>query len=284
MLGIIVINYHSEEKTIEFVKEELVKIAIPYAVVIVDNDSTEASRLRLLEAFKGADQNVFVVPSEENLGFAKGNNLGFRVAMSQFSPEMVLFANNDIRINADGTVEKLAAKLAELPDAAVIGPEVLGLDGRRQSPEPFIPFWKRHIWLYWSNLFLSEARRRKVFNLDYAETASEGFHYRVSGSFFMVRASDYVAADGMDPDTFLYAEEMILSERMKRIGKGVYYYPAVSVIHEHGATTRKYYDAVKVRELKYRSECLYYKRYIGTPAWQFALADLTYALKRLLHK
>ena len=284
MLGIIVINYHSEEKTIEFVKEELVKISLPYAVVIVDNGSTENSRLRLLEAFKGADQNVFVVPSEENLGFARGNNLGFRVAMSQFSPETVLFANNDIRINAEGTVERLAARLAELPDAAVIGPAVIGLDGRKQSPEPFIPFWKRHIWLYWSILFLSAERRRKVFDADYAENAAEGFHYRVSGSFFMVRSSDYVAADGMDPGTFLYAEEMILSERMKRIGKGVYYYPEVSVLHEHGATTRKYYDEVKLRELKYRSECFYYKKYIGTPAWQFAIADFTYALKRLFRR
>ena len=60
MIGVIVINYHSEEKTIEFVRTELAKIRSDYAVVIVDNGSTELSRDRLLEAFKGADQYVFV--------------------------------------------------------------------------------------------------------------------------------------------------------------------------------------------------------------------------------
>lgn len=53
MIGVIVINYHSEEKTIEFVRTELAKIRSDYAVVIVDNGSTELSRDRLLEAFKG---------------------------------------------------------------------------------------------------------------------------------------------------------------------------------------------------------------------------------------
>ena len=105
MIGVIVINYHSEEKTIEFVRTELAKIRSDYAVVIVDNGSTELSRDRLLEAFKGADQYVFVVPSEENLGFAKGNNLGAEVARNQFAPDVFLFANNDIRLVEPDVVE-----------------------------------------------------------------------------------------------------------------------------------------------------------------------------------
>ena len=51
MIGIVVINYRSEEKTIGFVKNELSKISSPNAVVIVDNGSTSQSKERLLEAF-----------------------------------------------------------------------------------------------------------------------------------------------------------------------------------------------------------------------------------------
>lgn len=284
MIAVIVINYKNEEKTIGFVRDELAKIQARHFVVVVDNGSTEESQRKLLEAFKGSDQIVFVVPSEENLGFAKGNNLGFQVAMSQGSPETILFSNNDIRINEVGGVERLEQKLSELPDAGIIGPKVIGLDGHLQSPEPFLPFWKRHVWAYWSTLFMSKTRRRKSLMLDYADNAAEGWHYRVSGSFFMVKAKDYEACGGMDPATFLYAEEMILSERMKRIGKVVYYYPAVSIVHEHGDTTRKYYDEVKIRQLKYASDSYYYRTYIGTPKWQFIVADLTYALKRLFRR
>lgn len=279
MIGVVVINYHSEDKTIEFVRTELPRISEEYAVVIVDNGSTENSRNRLLEAFKGADQYVFVVPSEENLGFAKGNNLGAKVAINQFKPDILLFANNDIRITGSDTVADMAAKLRSLDKAGALGPKVLGLDGRCQSPEPFISFYDRHIALYFKSLFSSSSQ---AYWEEYSQTAAEGFHYRISGSFFMVKTDDYAACGGMDPNTFLYAEEMILSERLKRIDKGVYYYPEVSVIHEHGATTKKYYDRVKVRELKYLSEKYYYKTYIGTPWWQFEVADLIYALKKLV--
>jgi len=281
MIGVIVINYHSEEKTIEFVRTELSKIRSDYAVVIVDNGSSELSRDRLLEAFKGADQYVFVVPSEENLGFARGNNLGAEVARNQFNPDVLLFANNDIRLVDLDTVDRMAAKLKSLDEAGALGPKVVGLDGRLQSPEPFISFWDRHVALYWRNLLPFKS---KPFWVEYSQTAEEGYHYRVSGSFFMVRTEDYFTCGKMDPNTFLYAEEMILSERLKRIGKKVYYYSEVSVVHEHGATTRKYYDKVRIRELKYRSEKYYYKTYIGTPAWQFLIGDLTYSLKKLLKR
>jgi len=281
MIGVIVINYHSEEKTIEFVRTELSKIRSDYAVVIVDNGSTELSRDRLLEAFKGTDQYVFVAPSDENLGFARGNNLGAEVARNQFSPDVLLFANNDIRLVDLDTVDRMAAKLKSLDEAGALGPKVVGLDGRLQSPEPFISFWDRHVALYWRNLLPFKS---KPFWVEYSQTAEEGYHYRVSGSFFMVKAEDYFACGEMDPNTFLYSEEMILSERLRKIGKGVYYYPEVSVVHEHGATTRKYYDKVRIRELKYQSEKYYYKTYIGTPKWQFPVGNLTYSLKKLLKR
>ena len=281
MIGVVVINYHSEEKTIEFVRTELAKIRSDYAVVIVDNGSTELSRDRLLEAFKGTDQYVFVAPSDENLGFARGNNLGAEVARNQFSPDVLLFANNDIRLVDLDTVDRMAAKLKSLDEAGALGPKVVGLDGRLQSPEPFISFWDRHVALYWRNLLPFKS---KPFWVEYSQTAEEGYHYRVSGSFFMVKAEDYFACGEMDPNTFLYSEEMILSERLRKIGKGVYYYPEVSVVHAHGATTRKYYDKVRIRELKYQSEKYYYKTYIGTPKWQFPVGNLTYSLKKLLKR
>lgn len=285
MIGIIVINYRSEDKTISFVKNEMIKVSSDNAVVIVDNGSTDESFSTLLEAFKGWPyQHVFVVPSKENLGFAKGNNLGAEVAINQFDPDVLLFANNDISLSSDDAVDKMALKLISEPQAGAIGPKVIGLDGKLQSPEPFIPFWKRHVSLYWSNLFMSKKRKAEVFGEDYSEKAAEGWHYRVSGSFFMVKTSDWKACGGMDPNTFLYSEEMILSERLKKVGKGVYYYPEVAVVHEHGTTTRKYFDEYRIRMMKYRSECYYYKTYIGTPSWQFYVANFTYLLKRIFRR
>ena len=278
MIGVIVINYRSEAKTIDFVKTELRRISSEHAVVIVDNGSTDESLGRLTEAFREESGNVKLVASRENLGFARGNNLGAETARRLFRADMLLFANNDIRIVEPDTVERMAAKLKSLDEAGAIGPKVIGPDGRLQSPEPFVSFWDRHIALYWRSLFRPKCSAPWE---DWSQTAGEGFHYRISGSFFMVRTSDYFECGGMDPETFLYSEEMILSERLKRIGKRVYYFPEVSVVHEHGATTKKHYDKVRIREFKYRSEKYYYRTYVGTPAWQFLVADLTYKLKKL---
>ena len=128
---------------------------------------------------------------------------------------------------------------------------------------------------------MSASRHAGRFGYNYPEKATEGPCYRVMGSFFMVKAADWVRCGGMDPATFLYSEEAILSERMKGIGRQVWYYPSVSVLHEHGATIGKYYDKVKVREMKFRSDCYYYRTYIGTPRWQIAIARLTYFIKKL---
>ena len=85
-----------------------------------------------------------------------------------------------------------------------------------------------------------------------------------------------------DPATFLYGEEMILSARMETAGKSVYYYPAVSVLHEHGATTRKYYDKKRIRSMKFDSEAYYYREYEKTPGWEISLGRFTLWLKGLL--
>lgn len=284
MIAVVVVNYHSEDRTIAFVKDELSKIKTPHVVLIVDNGSTKESEEALRSSFREDDPAVVIIPSKENLGFARGNNLGVEYARNSFHPDFILFSNNDIRFVEDDLVERLISKLSDVSDAAVIGPKVVGLDGRLDSPSPFSSFFDRHVLLYWSNLFWSQKKRTEKLNLDYSENAKEGFHYLVSGCFFLVRAADYYSCGGMDPNTFLYGEEMILSERLKSIGKGVYYFPEVSVRHEHGATTGRYYNRVKIRKMVLESEIYYYRTYIGTPNWQFLLARFTLLVKQLLRR
>jgi len=274
-IGVVIINYHSEALTAAFVREECAKIAAPHRIVVVDNDSRGELEL---------PAEVTVLPVRENLGFAKGNNLGAEWLRDHWEPDFILFANNDIRFSSEDVVDRLAARLSELPEAGVIGPEVVGLDGQRQGPEPFMTFAERHLLPYWGNLLYRREKLDRKLHRDYAASAEEGAHYRVTGAFFMVRAADFFAAGMFDPATFLYGEEAILSERMKAVGRCVWFYPAVRVIHEHGATTRSYYSRVAIRSMKFESESHYFRTYIGTPSWQFALARFTYFLKRLFRR
>ena len=269
MLGIIIVNYREYDRTERFIREEVSRIRMPYRLVVVDNGGDEA-QARTLRERTGAEALV-----RPNDGFAAGCNAG---AEALKDVDYLLFTNSDLHLVSDNVVEVLAAKLEACPEIGVIGPEVVGLDGRRQSPEPYMGLWDRYVWMYLSTPFLSKEAKRRKFLLDASEEAQEGCHYRVMGSFFLCRREDWERAGGMDPHTFLYAEESILSERMNAIGKKVYFLPSVTVVHEHGATIRSHIDRTKAAWLRFQSDAYFYRRYKGYPAWQTTLAGWIYRL------
>ncbi len=223
---IIIVNYKAEELTIAYITKELSKLTTPLSVVVVNNAATPESdsvlcnglqaELISKERFKESLNNRYVVSSKENLGFAKGNNLGTEIAVKYLNPDYLLFSNNDILIMETDIIAKMITKFEGCERIGILGPKVVGLEGELQSPEPYISFLDRYCWMYLSTPFLSVQKKRKKFKLDYSDEAKEGYHYKIMGSFFMVRTKDFCDCGMMDPHTFLYAEEVILTERMKK--------------------------------------------------------------------
>ena len=272
MLGIIIVNYREYDRTARFIREELSRIRLPYRLVVVDNgnDAEGAEKLR-----READCEVLV---RENDGFAAGCNAGAAALCAHPDVDVLLFTNNDLHLQSDDVVDRLVDKLRENPDIGIIGPEIVGTDGKRQSPEPYMGLWKRFVWMYLSTPFLSRKAKRRVFCLDASEEAVEGYCCRVMGSFFLCPRDAWELAGGMDPHTFLYAEEPILSERMLRIGRKAYFLPSVTVVHEHGTTIRKHLERRKASWLQFQSNAYFYKTYKGYPAWQTTVAGWFYRL------
>lgn len=290
MFGIIIVNYRSDLLTIDYVQKELSKIKLPHIIVVVNNSAIESSNNLLCDSLHATlvenfnvsvcqnESNVYVISSEENLGFAKGNNLGVRFLQKHYPfCDYVLFSNNDIQIVDSDVCERLIKKITSNREIGLIGPKVIGLKGEFQSPEPYIPMADYFCWMYLFTLFLSKKKKRKRFQLDYSKNAKEGYHYKVMGSFFIVRLSDYIACGMMDEMTFLYAEEVILSERLKSIGKKVYYYPRVSVVHAHGVTTKKL-GKVGINKFLLDSMMYYYHNYMLEPRWKCVLCRWFYLL------
>lgn len=293
MTTIVLVNYHKEHLTVQYVCQELSKLSGQWNLVVVNNGATTESDLALAQSLhapvlhEGAwdvassDNGVYILSSAENLGFARGNNLGARFAKDILHADYLLFSNNDIQINQPDSIDRLVSTMEQNANIGMIGPRVVGLDGKAQSPEPYHPFWKRYVWMYLSTPFLSSRKKAELFDLNYAEKALEGFHYKVMGSFFMVRTDDFFVVGGMDPHTFLYAEETILSEKMQKIGKSAYYDPHVSVIHAHGLTTRETIGRKAINHYMMESEAYYYHVYRQIPVWQIKLGMAIY---RLIYK
>ena len=295
MLSIIIINYKDEENTNHFVRNELCKIKTPHIVVIVNNSSSEESNIKLtngldaeiitrIDNLVNRNKYLYVISQPENLGFAKANNLGVIFSDRHFDINHVLFSNSDIHILQEEVVEELIKKIDSQTEISLIGPKVLGLDGKNQSPEPYISFWLKHILLKIFSPVIPKKIKTRVFKLDYSELANEGFHYKIMGSFFIVKLKDFIECGMMDTNTFLYAEELILSERLKKINRYCYYYPRVTVLHEHSQTISRILPQYKSDLLQFKSECYFYRTYKNLSYLTLVLGWIAYYFNKILKR
>lgn len=285
--SVIIVNYKNESQTVRFVNEELLTLTDELdCIVIVNNAASECSNSFMSKELKAeivtdtyhGNSKKVIIPCKDNLGFAKGNNVGVRFVDKYIHSEFILFTNNDIRIIDKNILEVMGKCMKSNKDIGILGPKVIGKNLEFQSPEPYINIWKRYVLMYISTLFLSSKKKRELFELDYSSKAEEGFHYKIMGSFFVVRLSDFIRCGMMDEHTFLYAEEPILSERMASIKKAAYYLPKVTIVHEHGGTTEKYMNTIQRCMIQFDSDAYYYHKYKKVPLVEIFIIKIIYKL------
>lgn len=96
-VSIIIVNYNSGEFLINCLKSIFRNIQnFSYEVIVVDNNSSDNSFSKCKIEF--SDKNNFIfIHSDENVGFAKANNIGARIA----NGEILHFLNPDTKVFDD---------------------------------------------------------------------------------------------------------------------------------------------------------------------------------------
>ena len=286
-LATIIVSYKSDEKTIYFIKNELSKCFISQIIVIVNNKATKESSAIMAKELLGSviyditfsipnNCNIFIIHNTDNSGFAKGNNIGVNFLNIHFDIDYLLFSNNDILLKDNNVIETMILKMDKLPEVGIIGPKIIGLKGDYQNPYDYVPFWKEMVGIYWERFI-------PFYHIEYLnrETAKEGYYYRVMGSFFITRTIDFINCGMMDPNTFLFYEEPILSERMLNINRKTYYIPNVCVIHEHGGTIN---SSNISNNCLFNSGLYYFKYYKNVSSFSIFLATASNYIYNSLKK
>lgn len=129
-IGAVVLNYKTYNDTIECVNSILRQTYKNYEIIIVENGSGNESYKTLKENF-GDIERITVIDNDQNLGFARGNNLGINYARKLLKCDYVFVVNSDIVLNKDVFSDIIQVDIDGL---GVLSPTVYNVDDTYQIP------------------------------------------------------------------------------------------------------------------------------------------------------
>ena len=96
-IGIVIVNYNGEKYQNDALKTIYDSSYTNLEVVIVDSGSKDRS----IELAKEEYPQAHYLLQNDNVGVAKGNNIGIKYALDELQAEYVLLLNNDIELDKD---------------------------------------------------------------------------------------------------------------------------------------------------------------------------------------
>ena len=132
-IGFVVLHYNVVAETELCVESILKRIdSSDFEIVVVDNASPNKSGPQIQSLFANRE-HVSVILNEENLGFARGNNVGFRFLKNEKKCDFIVMLNNDTYLIQDDFC-KVVQEEYERSHFAVLGPEIHCPNGINPNP------------------------------------------------------------------------------------------------------------------------------------------------------
>ncbi|MGM0258451.1 glycosyltransferase [Enterococcus sp. AZ102] len=223
-------------------------------IAIVDNASKNNTGTDLKKMYKNS-KNIEVILSPENLGFANGNNLGYRYCLENYNPDFIILSNTDIELLDIDMLEKTIF-LYEKYNFAVMGPNIIKptvhgniyqnpyFYGQKITPE-FVKNEIKRIRSFESKKILKLKIKKilKIKSKPYIPNSilieDDLMDYVTLSGAFLVFSKKYINLfpNGLAKETFMYGEEHFLSYFCQKNGLRIIYSPMYSVNHLEGRAT-----------------------------------------------
>lgn len=223
MIGIVLINWNQLQLTLDCLKSLYEMTYSNFKVVVVDNNSMEDPSAPILTKYP----ETIVLRQAENLGFAEGNNVGFRY-LAQEGIEYTMALNNDTVVHKDfiwPMVEALANSDKNL--GAV-------------TPKIYFKHLPNTIWAFGGEVdklrVKGRSKFRKTLDRGQFEQAFEPDY--ITGCCLLMKTSLLIEFGGFCKDYFAYYEDTDLSYRMKNAGYKLLVIPKSAIWHVAGGSSR----------------------------------------------
>lgn len=222
-LSIIIVNYNTFNFTKKCIESILVyPPKISFEIILVDNGSEDENPDKFLEFFP----DIKLIKSTENLGFAKGNNLGIVNSSGCY----LLLLNSDTELKMRG-LEDCIGILKNHSNVGVVSCRVEFSDGKIQNVANRFPSIKYEL----TELFrLQKLNKRGDWLLgsffDHKATIEPDW---VWGTFFLVRREIINKFENkqLPSPFFMYFEDVLWCYHIRRLGYSIMYYSQYKIIH-----------------------------------------------------
>lgn len=267
-VSIIIINYNTFQLTADCIRSVIqFTTGGNFEIILVDNASTECDAENFLKEFP----ELMLVKSDVNGGFAKGNNLGIQHA----SGEYILLLNSDTILTEDSTF-KCLNYLKGYEKGGVVGCRMVFPGGTIQhTARRFRSIkWELLDLFRFIPMLMPYKKRARLMLGKYFKCDENVECDWVSGAFLMFKKEilDKLPNQKLDERFFMYGEDQLWCEQMKRLGYQVLFYSETTIIHLGSASTdAKKQIGLRKRMMKHELEIMRLRKGKGLYYWIFSV-------------
>ena len=219
-------------------KEQLLDIAkldtedVAMECLVVDNGSSDGTQ-EALKNYKLPNMAYKFIRSGTNGGFGGGNDIGIKDALKRGS-EYIVLMNNDLILPKD-LVIKLVNYMKDNLNVGLASPKMYFAPGyefhkdRYKKPELGKIFWYAGGVVDWKNILSSHRGVDEVDHGQFDDITETDF---ANGACVIIRSEVFKKIGYLDDSLFLYWEDADFSERAKKAGYKVMYFPKTHLWHK----------------------------------------------------
>lgn len=211
---VVILNWNNADKTLRCLDSLQRAQAKDSQVIVVDNGSSDNSCERIRRTF----ENITCIETGANLGYAGGNNIGIRYALEQ-QARFVFVLNNDTEVATDALACLMAAA-HQHPQAAFFGPTIMTMESPSMIQSAGIVLDG-----CWRSL------HRRAGEPDRSADSAPQPVDCLSGAALFIRAEALGKIGLLDPDFFLYREDIDWCLRAQKQGYQVMFVPGAKIWH-----------------------------------------------------
>jgi GT2 family glycosyltransferase len=259
-LSIVIVSWNAKE----YLKECLTSLRVcseelSMEIIVVENASTDGTP----EMIRNQFPEVRLIENDANLGFARANNIGIKLASGKY----ISLINSDVNVPPD-CLPKMRRYMEQQPTIGLLGPKMIGPDGHAHRSGMRFP----SVWNVFLRALAVDSRLKGPraiggllmgdFQFDQIKDIDV-----LNGWFWMTRREALAQVGLLDERFFIYGEDIDWCKRFHLGGWRVVFYPKAEALHYGGASSSN--APVRFGIEMQRSNLQYWGKYHGRTSMFF---------------